>query len=526
MKARARVLMMAAAVSAGPAGAATSCDALRELVLSDTTITSAALAPEGHCRVEGVVAPANRFEVWLPTTGWNGKFQGVGNGGLGGYVNVFGMGPALRRGYATAGTDAGHGGGPFDGTWALGRPDLLVDFAHRGVHEATRAAKAIVEAFYGVPPVRSYFVGCSTGGRQGLIEAQRYPEDYDGIVVGAPAAFFTHLAAGSNWVSQALQEDPASIIPARKLPHLASAVLAACDARDGLVDGLVGDPRRCRFDPARLRCRGADADTCLTAAQVRGLKKVYRGPRTSSGKRIFPGHPPGGEVGSGSEPGPAGEPALGGWEVWIAGEAPGLQNLIQDAFFKYLVFEDPAWDWRGFDFDRDVRPTDAKLAALLNGTDPDLEPFAARGGKIVMYHGWSDPGITPLATIDYWERVAARTRRRARHDGARGSVDDFLRLFLAPGMQHCAGGPGPNTFDAVGALERWVEQGVAPDRIVAAHRTGGVVDRTRPLCPHPLVARWDGVGSPDDAASFSCARPRRRRAGGPAARVVPKAIAR
>lgn len=491
-------LVLLAARAAGGA----SCESLTTLALPDTTITAAGRpAAASYCRVQGVVAPSVRFEVRLPDA-WNGKFQGVGNGALAGFINTTGMEAALARGYATASTDTGHVGSPLDGSWALGRPDLIVDFGHRGIHVMTVAAKAIVEAYYGAPPARSYFVGCSTGGKQGLTEAQRYPDDYDGIVAGAPANFFTHLTVASNWVSQAVHADPASVIPAEKLPAIAAAVLARCDARDGLTDGLLADPRRCRFRPQTIRCAGTETDSCLSDAQVRGLEKLYAGPRTSQGKRIFPGFPPGGEMGAGAGPGPGGEPSLGGWEAWIVGRNPGLAHLIQDAFFKYLVFDDPAWDWRSFDLDRDVRVTDAKLAAIVNATDPDLRRFRDHGGKLVMFHGWSDPAISALNSIDYWGRVVRSMSGRRR-------TDAFLRLFLAPGMQHCAGGPGPSAFDAVGALERWVEEGVAPERLVAEHRTRSGVDRTRPLCPHPRMARWDGTGDPDDAASFACRRPGR-----------------
>jgi len=483
-----------------PGVAGQPCERLATLVLPDTTIGAAVSVPASppdpaYCRVEGVVAPAVRFEVRLPAAGWNGKFQGVGNGAFAGFINTAAMAAAVARGYAAASTDTGHVANPLDASWALGHPELVVDFGHRGIHVMTTAAKAVVEAFYGAPPAHSYFVGCSTGGKQGLTEAQRYPEDYDGIVAGAPANFFTHLTIGSNWVSRALHADPASVIPANQLALVAAAVLGRCDARDGVADGLLDDPRRCRFRPAQLRCKDGAADTCLSAAQVTGLKKVYAGAHTASGRRLFPGQPPGGELGP------------GGWALWIAGATPGLAHAIQDSFFKYMVFEDPAWDWRTFDVDRDVAVTDAKLTAVLNATDPDLGPFRGRGGKIVLYHGWSDPAISPLNSIDYYQRVVATARRR----GA-GPAGDVVRLFLAPGMQHCGGGPGPDTFDALDALERWVEQGVAPERMVASHMTGGVVDRTRPLCPYPRVARWDGIGSTDDAASFFCAGPPRRQA--------------
>jgi feruloyl esterase len=485
---------------ARPTAAGTPCEDLTTLALPDTAIVSA-LTVVGYCRVQGLVAPAVRFELWLPD-GWNGKLEALGNGGFAGLINTAGMTLALARGYATVSTDTGHVGSPLDASWALGHPELVVDFGHRGVHVTTAAAKAIVEAFYGVPPSHSYFVGCSTGGKQGLTEAQRYPEDYDGIVAGDPANFFTHLTIGGNWVSQALHEDPASVIPVEKLPAIANAVLARCDARDGVADGLLTDPRRCHFNPTKLRCRGAETAACLTRAQVRGLKKVYAGAHTSGHKRIFPGYVPGGELNAATEPGPDGTPDLGGWATWIAGTTFPIQHLIQDSFFKYMVFEDPGFDWRTFDFDRDVQTTDAKMASILDATDPDLEPFRARGGKLLVYHGWSDPAITPLNSIDYRDQVVDTMRRV--HGLSASETDDFFRLFMVPGMHHCAGGPGPTSFNVVGALEAWVEHGVAPDSMLASHHTGGVVDRARPLCPYPQAARYDGAGDPDDAASFAC----------------------
>jgi feruloyl esterase len=483
---------------AAPGPASEPCADLITLALPDTTITSAVLVPASSaspafCGVQGVVAPAVQFEVRMPATGWNGKFQGVGNGAFAGNIATGSLAAAVVQGYAAASTDTGHVGSPIDASWALGHPELVVDFGHRGIHVMTVAAKAIVEAFYGTPPTRSYFLGCSTGGKQALTEAQRYPDDYDGIVAGAPANYFTHLVMASNWIAQALHEDPASVIPTTQLPLIADAVLARCDAKDGIVDGVLDDPRRCRFRPGRLRCKGAAAPTCLTAAQVDGLKKVYTGPRLANGTRVFPGHPPGGEVGS------------NGWGTWIASTGPTLGYLIQDSFFRFMVFEDAGFDWRTVEVDRDMPVVDAKLAAVLNATDPDLTPFQSRGGKLLMYHGWSDAAISPLNSIDYWKSVVAT----ARGNGS-PPVEDFLRLFMVPGMQHCGSGPGPNTFDALAPLERWVEQDIAPDEIIATHATGGTVDRTRPLCPYPLVARWDGVGSTDDATSFSCARRRRR----------------
>jgi feruloyl esterase len=481
------------------AGPAPSCEALASLELPETTITRASLEPaDGSCRVAGTVAPAIRFEVWMPTEGWNGKVLGVGNGGMGGYVNTPAMALGLARGFATAGTDGGHAGTPFDASWALGRPDLLVDFGHRATHVMTVAAKAIVAAFYGTAPARAYFMGCSSGGRQGLIEAERYPADYDGIVAGAPANPLTAMVVLGNWVSHAVRARPESVIPVAKLSAIARAVLARCDARDGVVDGVVDAPDRCPFQPRSLRCRRGtpESDACLTAAQVKAVKRLHAGPKRARPRWAFHGFLPGGEVAAGSDLGPAGDPSIGGWEAWMLG-APGLHHTIQDSFFKFAVFADADWDWRTFDFRRDAAFVRRTLGDVLDARG-DLAAFRSRGGKIVMFHGWSDPAIPPLASVAYRRRVVRSLGRR--------DTDDFLRLFMAPGMQHCAGGAGPNVFDPLEVLERWVETDVPPDVIVATRRTGGVVDRSRPLCPYPQVAIWDGRGDSDVAASFSCGR--------------------
>jgi feruloyl esterase len=495
------------------------CTDLVQLHLPQTTITLAESVPAGlfappdstapiadlpaFCRVAAVVSPAINFEVWLPASSWNGKFQGVGNTGLAGTISYPAMATALRRGYATSSTDTGHTGTTESAVWALGHPELVVDYGFRAIHEMTRQAKSIVHAFYGERPQYAYFNGCSTGGRQALMEVQRFPHDYHGVTAGAPANSLTHIQMGGNWISQALHEDPASFIPTDKIPLIDSAVLAACDAQDGLIDGVIDDPRRCDFDPAVLQCKpNQPLHTCLNAVQVRGLQKVYEGARNPrTGRQIFPGYLPGGELAA-------------NWGMWIFGTATpptNLQHLIQDAIFKFIVFEDPSWDWTTFDFDRDVRFTDQKVGGILDATDPDLRDYQRRGGKIIMYHGWSDPAISPQNSIDYYQRVLTTMHCHPHcehgqpHRGdALAETQEFFRLFMAPGMGHCRGGAGPNTFDALTALERWVEEGIAPDKIIASHVTGGGVDRTRPLCPYPAVAWYTGSGSIDDAANFVC----------------------
>ena len=475
------------------------CEALLSLTLPEATILSAALVPEGPftppsaaatakpiampaaCRVVGRVQPAITFEVWMPASGWNGKFQAVGGGGFAGVISYGAMATALRRGYATASTDTGHSTPGAE--WALKHPELVIDFGYRAIHEMTIKAKAIVEEFYGKGPQRSYFVGCSTGGRQGLMEAQRYPADYDGIVAGAPANFWTRMPAGNLFMAAATLKDDTTRLPAAALQALNTAAIAACDARDGVTDGLIENPQQCRFDPATLQCQGGETAACLTPAQVGAAKKIYAtavNPRTKD--EIFPGYPPGSEL---------------TWGAMTGGPEP---FAIARDFYRYFVFEDASWDWKTFDFDKDVAAATAKFSTVLDATNPDLSAFKARGGKLIMYHGWNDQLISPFNTINYYNSVAKAM-------GA-ANTDDFARLFMAPGMLHCAGGAGPNTFDAVTALEQWVEHGTRPSQLVASHLSNGVADRTRPLCPYPQVAVYKGAGSIDEAASFACAEPK------------------
>lgn len=503
------------AVSALPTMAA-DCESLSSVKLPHTTIRLAQAVPAGtftpaegrpianlpaFCRVAGAIKPTDdsdiQFEVWMPSSGWNGKLQGVGNGGFAGSLSISGLASELRRGYATATTDTGHSAAAAPGaTWALGHPQKVIDFGYRAIHETAVAAKAMIAAFYGEGPTYAYFNSCSNGGRQALMEAQRYPADYDGIIAGAPANYWTHLLVGGSYLARAVADDPASFIPPAKYPAIEAATLAACDALDGLKDGLIGDPRKCHFDPASLLCKGDETDGCLTAPQVAFLRKIYAGPRSAKGDSIYDGYSPGGEGGG------------GGWADWITGTAPEKSQGFgfSTQFFSQMVYENAAWDYRKFDPERDVKAADAKLAGVLNATDPDLKRFQDRGGKLILYHGWSDAAIPPVNAIHYYESVVSKMGAAA--SGA------FVRLYMVPGMQHCGGGPGPNSFwstnptsrgdaqhDMEAALESWVEGGPAPGPIVAS-RPG----RTRPLCPYPQVARWTGAGSTDDAANFSCVK--------------------
>ena len=486
--------------------AAMSCESLTSLALPNATITLAQVVPAGGlsrpvigpqaalqgfsnpiamCRVAATLRPSPdsdiKIEVWMPTSRWNGKFQAVGNGGWAGSINYPAMSEALRRGYATSSTDTGHTGRT--GSFALGHPEKLIDFGYRSVHEMTVRAKAIIDAFYGNGPRYSYWNGCSGGGRQGLMEAQRFPNDFDGIIAGAAANPRTRLYARYLWVAHATLKDPASYIPPTKYPMIHQAVLNACDAIDGLKDGLIDDPTRCHFEPTVLECKNGDGLACLTAPQVEAPRKIMSpaiSPRT--GAEIFPRTEPGSEL---------------DWGFQAGGPEP--PSLAID-HFKYVVFEDPNWDWRALNFDTDVVLGDEIDSGTTSAINPNLKAFASHGGKLLMYHGWSDRQVPPRASINYYKSVMDTM------SGATNTLD-WLRLFMAPGMGHCRGGQGPNTFDAVGALEDWVENGKTPDQIIASHATDGKVDRTRPLCPYPQVARYKGTGSMDDAANFVCKMP-------------------
>jgi len=440
------------------------------------------------CRVVATLTPSSdsdiKIEVWLPVADWNGKFQAVGNGGLAGTISYGWLASALQEGYATASTDTGHADP--NASFAIGHPEKVIDFAYRAVHEMAVKSKAIIAMFYGRAPRFSYFTGCSTGGRQGLMEAQRYPEDFDGIIAGAPANDQTQLSAWRIAVEAKILQSPASVVSPAKLALLNRAVLAACDAIDGVTDGLLTDPRQCQFDPATLLCRGADRDDCLTAQQIEAVKMGYAPARRTTGELIFPGLVPGGET---------------GWAM-LTGAKPE-PGSIDVGMFRFVAHEDPAWDWRTFDLDRDTSLIDKK-AGFIDAVNPDLSAFRARGGKLLLYHGWndggSDGGISPLNTVNYYASVLAKM----------GSLQqDWLRLFMVPGMAHCGGGPGPAQVNWMAALTRWRESGIAPDRLIASRVSENHVNMTRPICSYPAVAKYNGVGSTDEAANFTCKAPGR-----------------
>jgi feruloyl esterase len=507
-----------AAAQVAPRTAA-DCERLRSLTLDHTTISVAeqvsgtftipgARDTIGNlpalCRVAGEIRPTSdsriAFEVWLPLTTWNGKLAGVGNGGWAGTITYSGppiasLSDQVRRGYAVASTNTGHEGDGGEARFAFGHPERLADFGWRAVHEMTLKAKAVTQAFYGRPPQRAYWIGCSTGGKQALTEAQRFPEDYDGIIAGAPANNWAPLMTATAAQTLAAIGESASYLlgPARRL--LYNAIMKACDALDGVEDRTLEDPRRCKFDPASLQCSTTHADSsCLTSVQVIAAKRIYAGPDDpANGRKISPGLSLGSELG------------------WGAFATPDRPFAIPFSYYRWLVVADSTWDWRSFDlanprFHQAWVDANRKFAPVLPATDPNLRAFRARGGKLIHYHGWNDQLITPQNSVDYYTSVIAFEASGRRDSAATlADVQGSYRLFMVPGMTHCGGGNGPNVFDMERALEDWVERGVAPDSVIAEHRTpNGVPDRRRPLCVFPKVAVYKGDGDSNVEASFTC----------------------
>jgi len=431
------------------------------------------------CRVAATLKPSAdsevRIEVWLPQSGWNGKMLGVGSFGWGGSITYPGLLAGVQEGYAVANTDTGHQGG--DGRFALGHPEKLTDYAHRAVHEMTVDAKAIAEAFYGVAPSHSYWVGCSLGGLEGLVEAKRYPADYEGIVAGAPPNPIVRFNALQLWPYWLIRQNPSREIPRTKYAMVHQAVVKACASPSGQEEDLVDDPGACRFDPRSLQCRGADAPDCLSAPQVELLLQIYAGPANPRTKEsIFPGPARGAEL----------EMAAYGSEQ----PAPVALDL-----FRYAAFQNPAWDPAAMDWDKDVEAATQKLGPLMQ-VDADLGPFFDRGGKLLLYIGWADYH-NPEELVGYYRALLER-------GGAK--VHGSVRLFAVPGMAHCAGGQGCDTFDKLAAIDDWVERGDPPERLVASRVEDGKVVRRRPLCAYPAVARYRGAGDTRDASSFSCTK--------------------
>jgi len=464
------------------------CSHMTMLKLPDVKMTESVAVPAGtgaikaaHCRVAGVIGTEIKFSLLMPDA-WNRKFlMGGGGGFVGSLDNQAQL--VVNAGYATVGTDTGHQGFVTDASWALNNLERQVNFGYVAVHRTAEVAKAILRSYYGSNETRAYFSGCSNGGRQALMEAQRYPDDFDGIVAGAPAADFTGIGAQFIKDVRAQFPDPKNLtplLPPDTLRSIASQILDKCDALDGVKDGVLDDPRQCKVDVSTL--------TGLSAAQQAALKAIYA-PTRAGNETVFPGQPFGGE----------GE--LAGWPAWISGAAPrpgqppapSLRYGFGTNLFKYIVFDDPDWDYTTYDLSTWKKDT-AKVAAWLNATNPNLDGFKAKGHKLLLWHGWSDAGLSPLGTIKYYESVKARDPK----------ADAYVKLFLMPGVLHCAAGPGPDNADWAAAIDGWVESGKAPERIIAQKGAGANVTRTRPLCPYPQHAVYSGTGSTDDERNFAC----------------------
>jgi hypothetical protein len=463
------------------------CSHLMMIRLPDVKIIEAVTVPAAttgtvravHCRVNGIIGTEIKFSLLLPDE-WNGKFFMGGGGGFVGSIQNSSA-STVNAGYATVGTDTGHQGGGTDASWALNNLERKVNFGYLAVHRTAATAKAIVAAYYGSSPTKNYFAGCSRGGGQAFMEAQRFPDDFDGIVAGAPAFNWTALAAQMVRNMQAAFPDPSSTTPMFTLAELKmieAKILEACDTIDGVKDGLMEDPRRCTFNVGSLP---------LNPAQLKALKSIY-GPIMIGEEQIYPGQPFGGE----------GQNA--GWPAWITGGTapagtggPSLRFAFGTGIFRYLVFNDPTWNYSTYDLANWKKDT-ALAASYLNATNPDLDAFKSHGGKLILWHGWADPALTPFASIQYHEEVYTRDPR----------ASDYFRTFLLPGVLHCNGGTGPDNVDWPAAIADWVENGKAPQRLVARTLAGGTVVRSRPICAYPQKAEYKGSGSTDDEVNFIC----------------------
>lgn len=499
------------------------CAALKGRTFGDATVVDSTPVPAGaltlsdtvtipnlpsFCRVQAVSKPSTdsniRFEVWLPDRAtWNRKFLSTGEGGFAGQLNYqrngldAAMDENLRRGYATASTDTGHVSS--DQWWAIGHPERVTDYLYRAKHVTTVAAKAIIAAHYGQAPTRSYFNSCSNGGRQGLIEAQRYPEDFDGFIIGAPWNFQSHSNAGFIWDAQALAA-PSARIPEEMLPVIAKAAVAACDKNDGLADGIITDPSRCHFDPKSLICPAGTTSGCLTRPQADALQKIYDGPKNPrTGDAVFPGFARGSET---------------GWTGMVRPTTAASGLLV---YFSNIVYQNRDWDLNTFNFDTDMAHTDQVAGRLGNSVSTDYSGVMRRGAKIIQYHGWNDQTLQPEYSPQYYEQVA-------KANGGLERTQGFYRLFMVPGLNHCSGGIGASNFGGVGqqippsrdashdvmtALETWVERGTPPAQFIGTKYTDNqpatkTVQFTRPICLYPTVPRYKGAGDPNDASNFVC----------------------
>ena len=501
---------------------AADCGSLKSLQLQNTTITLAEAVTSGtlaisdsrppysglpaFCRVTGVLRPTSdsaiHFEVWLPADNWNGRMLGAGNGGFAGSIGYDELASYLKRNFAVAGSDAGHQGNATDATWAYQHPEKVKDFGWRAVHLTRLRAGEIISAYYGKHENKAYFDSCSDGGREALVEAQRFPTDYDGILAGAPANHWSTMLGIGVKAVQTRQSDPRAYFSDLKLPAIEKASLAACDALDGVKDGIVNDPSKCHYDPEVLLCKGEETVDCLTQPQIATLKSIYGGVPDKSGKVGLPGFTAGDEM---------------GWREWVIGQDPTSASSLHylENYFRYMVTGDPKWNALSADPEVSFRQSREKGAADLDATDADLGKFSSHGGKLILYHGWDDQAISPWNTVAYYKSVQEKM----------GDTGSFLRLYMAPGVEHCAGGPGPSFFGQFGlqtakgssfglfdSLVNWVEKG-APEENVTATKYGQgengapKVVMTRPLCAWPKVVKYSGSGDTNDAANFTCAAP-------------------
>jgi feruloyl esterase len=458
---------------------------------NDTLTGRAVPVAQSFCRVQGRIETEIQFELWLPAQGeWNGKHLGVGNGGYSGFINYSALAHGLRRGYAASSTDTGHTGGPADASWMLNHPERIENYGHRGHHVTARISREIIAAYYGKPARYAYFMGCSNGGQQGLTAAQRYPEDYDGIISGAPGTNFPDMA--TYVMLSGHRNSGRASLTQQQMQWAVERMVNACDAQDGVVDGLIEHPPSCDFDFDSLACAKSQSGECLDRQQVQLLRDLYSPMKDDSGNVIYP------------------PPALG---ALLPVSDLARRGKLGADLYRYAVFGDLQWDPSKFVLERDLPLARERLSALISDRT-DLSPFAQRGGKLIVYHGWDDSGPSPFNTIDYHASVRERF--------GPSETDAFFRLFMAPGMYHCAGGPGPNSFGNVGdppvldpqndvlmALENWVERGIAPDRLIASRVANDRVERTRPLCPYPKRARYRGQGDINRAENFDCVAPTR-----------------
>jgi feruloyl esterase len=500
------ICLVSFALPAAAAAAPATCEGLASLGLPDGKITSASLVAAGQftppaggmfmmggpavfknapsfCRVTATLAPTPdsdiKIEVWMPAENWNGKLVGIGNGVWAGTINYSALAEPLSRGYATVATDTGHVGSGMDAGFAVGHREKLIDFGYRAIHEMTVKAKTILAAYYGKKESLSLWVSCSTGGRQGLMEAYRYPEDYDGISSMAPANPMVGLMIGSLWTGYAAMKDEAHRLPDIMISN--KAYIEQCDETDGLKDGIVSDPERCGFDPGIIQCKEGNKNDCLTAQQVEALRDIYGGTKNpATGELVFAGFPPGSEQ-----------------QVMALTGGPE-PFMVATSYFRDIVFNNPQWDFRFYDYDKDLEASFKAGSDILDVPSNGLTRFFEGGGKLLLSHGWADGLIPAPNTIAFYKSMTANMDP--------GKVAGSVRLFMFPGMGHCGGGDAPCVVDMLSVIDKWVSEGKAPDSIIAS-RPPDQKPMTRPVCPYPQIAGYKGTGDIDDAANFICAEP-------------------